>query len=261
MHDSLVQRLAGQYLSVISSLHSKLGSRTAPPLLHLDPVYLQEESPINLLFSSTSAPDHSSPISSPKPEEHWSLLEALMDKYQKLRTQDENLEEHEPQSEFLFSTDVSSATKWSTISEDFTFEENEGGTDIKSPVLPESEETISVVQPDVGHTEGSDAGHVNTLRLHRKYRSLLQPRLIPGAKGKSKYLFQNNQLGSKAFSKPRLFCISPLVCPGLREASQQVSQIQNSYSWVLNIPSKNLRMNFQEVNDRQQGGGIYVTLF
>lgn len=178
-------------MSVISSLRSKLGSRTTPPLLHLDPVYLQEESPINPLFfpSSTSAPDHTSPISSlPKPQEHWSLLVALMDGFQKLRMQDEKVEEDELQSEFLFSTDVSSDTEWSTTSEDFTFGENEEEADIKSSALPESKETTPVVQHDVRHTEGSDFGHVNTLRLHRKYRSLLQTRQIPGAKGKSKYL-------------------------------------------------------------------------
>uniref|UniRef100_A0A8C9X2V8 Serine protease 56 n=1 Tax=Sander lucioperca TaxID=283035 RepID=A0A8C9X2V8_SANLU len=37
------------------------------------------------------------------------------------------------------------------------------------------------------------------------------------------------------------------VCPGVRESSQQVNQVRDSYSWVLSIPSKNLRMNFQEV--------------
>uniref|UniRef100_A0A3Q3GE20 Serine protease 56 n=1 Tax=Labrus bergylta TaxID=56723 RepID=A0A3Q3GE20_9LABR len=37
------------------------------------------------------------------------------------------------------------------------------------------------------------------------------------------------------------------VCPGVRESSQQVSQVRDSYSWVLSIPNKNLRMSFQEV--------------
>lgn len=41
---------------------------------------------------------------------------------------------------------------------------------------------------------------------------------------------------------------APAVCPGVRESSQQVSQVRDSYSWVLSIPSKNLRMNFQEVD-------------
>lgn len=40
----------------------------------------------------------------------------------------------------------------------------------------------------------------------------------------------------------------PIVCPGVRESSQQVIQVRDSYRWILNIPGKNLRMNFQEVN-------------
>lgn len=40
----------------------------------------------------------------------------------------------------------------------------------------------------------------------------------------------------------------PADCPGVRESSQQVTQVRDSYRWILNIPSKNLRMNFQEVN-------------
>uniref|UniRef100_A0A3Q1JX36 Serine protease 56 n=1 Tax=Anabas testudineus TaxID=64144 RepID=A0A3Q1JX36_ANATE len=44
-----------------------------------------------------------------------------------------------------------------------------------------------------------------------------------------------------------LSCFFLVVCPGVRESSQQVSQIKDSYSWVLNIPNKKLRMNFQEV--------------
>lgn len=43
-------------------------------------------------------------------------------------------------------------------------------------------------------------------------------------------------------------CFPPVVCPGVRESSQKVSQVRDSYSWVLNIPSKNLHMNFQEVS-------------
>lgn len=44
------------------------------------------------------------------------------------------------------------------------------------------------------------------------------------------------------------FLFVPAVCPGVRESSQQVSQVRDSYKWVLNIPSKNLHMSFQEVN-------------
>lgn len=43
----------------------------------------------------------------------------------------------------------------------------------------------------------------------------------------------------------------PVVCPGLRESSRQVSQIQETYNWILNIPNNNLQMSFQEVNHNQ----------
>ncbi|KAI3374996.1 hypothetical protein L3Q82_021526 [Scortum barcoo] len=111
--DSSVHQLEGEFRSVISALHSKLDSRAAPPILHLDSVYLQEESPSSprLPTSSTGAPIHTSQPPPPPP-----------------------------------------------------------------PPPPSS-----------------------------------------------------------------------LVCPGVRESSQQVSQVRDSYRWVLNIPSKNLRMNFQEV--------------
>ncbi|XP_076000850.1 serine protease 56 [Genypterus blacodes] len=52
-------------------------------------------------------------------------------------------------------------------------------------------------------------------------KSLLRKRQIPGVSGR--------------------------VCPGVRESSQHVSQVRDSYRWVLGIPSKSLRMNFQEV--------------
>lgn len=53
------------------------------------------------------------------------------------------------------------------------------------------------------------------------------------------------------FVNSKIKCFScSAVCPGVRESSQQVSQVRDAYRWVLNIPSKNLRMNFQEVNHR-----------
>lgn len=59
----------------------------------------------------------------------------------------------------------------------------------------------------------------------------------------AKYWFN----GQCYFSYPILRFL-PVVCPGVRESSQQVSQVRDSYSWVLSIPNKKLRMNFQEVN-------------
>lgn len=57
--------------------------------------------------------------------------------------------------------------------------------------------------------------------LQRKYRSLLRKRQTSPASGR--------------------------VCPAVRESSHQVSQVRDSYQWVLSIPNKSLRMSFQEV--------------
>ncbi|XP_039670517.1 serine protease 56 isoform X3 [Perca fluviatilis] len=222
--DSSVHQLEGEFQSVISALRSKLYSRAAPPILHLDTVYLQEDSP-PLTTSSTGAPV---PSSSQESQEPWSLLTALMNEFQKLSTQDEIVTEDVPQSQTSSSSDASPDVKWGATSEDFTFVENEEGTELKSSALPLPEQSTSVVQPgnEGAHTETTAdprqaVYNVKTFSLHRKYRSLLRKRQIPGAVVK--------------------------ICPGVRESSQQVNQVRDSYSWVLSIPSKNLRMNFQEV--------------
>ncbi|KAG8014117.1 Serine protease 56 [Nibea albiflora] len=232
--DSSVRELEGEFRSVISALHSKLDSRAAPPILHLDTFYLQEDSPSGLHIpsssSSTAAPDHSefSSYSYQKSQQPWSLLTALMNEIQKLRTQDEIVTEDESQSETLSDIDASPDTEWTATSEDFTFVENEDRAELKSSALPFPVQSTTVVQTvtEGAHTEATadprqTVHAVKTLSLHRKYRSLLHKRQIPGTSGK--------------------------ICPGVRESSQQVSQVRDTYRWVLNIPSKNLHMNFQEV--------------
>ncbi|XP_047446024.1 serine protease 56 [Mugil cephalus] len=228
MQDSSVQQLEVEYRSVISALRSKLDSRAAPPLLHLDPVYLQWESGSNqpLLTSfSTEAPVRTDLFSSfQESQEPWSLLTALMNEIQKLRTHDGVGGENPSQSEASSSRDAPPDVKWSTTSEDFTFVENGDVTEKPSESLLPVQST-TVVQPvaESPHTEAGDPRLTadKPLSLHRKYRSLLRKRQTPGASGK--------------------------ICPGVTESSQRVSQIRDSYSWVLNLPSKNLRMNFQEV--------------
>ncbi|XP_031710957.1 uncharacterized protein prss56 isoform X1 [Anarrhichthys ocellatus] len=217
--DSSIHQLEGEFQSVISALRSKLDSRSAPPSLHLDTAYLQEDSSNThpLTTSSTGAPVHTGPSSSQESQEPWSLLTALMHEFQESSTQDEIVTEDASQRETSSDRNASPDEKWSTTSEDFTFVENEERTELKS--------STSVVQPV---TEGAHAETTadprqagKTLSPHRKYRSLLRKRQIPGASGK--------------------------ICPGVRESLQQVSQVRDSYSWVLSVPSKNLRMNFQEV--------------
>ncbi|GAA6234798.1 serine protease 56, partial [Lates japonicus] len=232
--DSSVYQLEEEYRSVISGLRSKLDSRAAPPILHLVTTYLQE-SPSAPPFP-TSSPgklDHTGPSSSSSSSEEsqqpWLLLTVLMNEIQKLRTQDEIVTKDASQSEISSNTDTSPDVMWSITSEDFTFVETGDRTQSKSSALPLLVQSTTVIQAvtvtEGDHTEMTadprQTAAVKTLSPQRKYRSLLRKRQIPGANGK--------------------------ICPGVRESSQQVSQVRDSYSWVLNIPNKNLRMNFQEV--------------
>ncbi|TKS79927.1 Serine protease 56 [Collichthys lucidus] len=118
------------------------------------------------------------------------------------------------------------------MAEDLDKQHTDASLDISSaPTRQENHlflQSTTVVQPvtESAHTEATadprqTVHAVKTLSLHRKYRSLLHKRQIPGTSGK--------------------------ICPGVRESSQQVSQVRDTYRWVLNIPRKNLHMNFQEV--------------
>ncbi|XP_076601722.1 uncharacterized protein prss56 [Chaetodon auriga] len=225
--DSSVHRLEGELRSVISALRSKLDSRAAPPIMHLDTLYLQEESPNSPPFpaSSTEASVDTGPSSSQESQQPWSLLTALMNEFQKIRTQDEIVTEDTT----FVNRDASPDVRWSAASEDFTFVENGDRTELKSSALPPPEQSTTVDQliSEGAHTETTadpkqTVHAVETSSLHRKYRSLLRKRQLPGTNGK-------------------------IVCPGVRESSQQVSQVRDSYRWVLSIPSKNLHMIFQEV--------------
>ncbi|RVE61837.1 hypothetical protein OJAV_G00174340 [Oryzias javanicus] len=200
--DSLVQRLAVQYPTIISSLLSKLASKAPPPMLHLDFVHLLEDllSNPSFLTSPTSTPTLSD--SNPNIRERWSLLSTWISETQQLRTRD-----------------VREAVPNKEKEKDFTFAQSMNKIEVKSPT-----QTVPAVQQGTGDAR-ADASQpkraVKPLNLHRKYRSLLQKRQTTVTSGK--------------------------ICPGLRESSQQIVQIRDSYSWVLNIPSKNLHMNFQEV--------------
>ncbi len=197
--DSSVHQLEGEFRSVISALRSKLDSRAAPPILHLDTVYLQEGSPNSPPFPtfSTGAPVHTGPSSSSssssssqKSHQPWSLLTALMNEIQKLRTQDEIVTEDASQSETSSNRGASPDVKWSATLEDFTFVEEGNGTELKSSALPLPVQSTTVVQPvSEGAETTADPGQTvraaKASSLHRKYRSLLRKRQIPGASGKS----------------------------------------------------------------------------
>lgn len=191
--DSSVRQLQGEFQTVISALRSKLDSRAAPPVLHLDTANLQTESPRSAPFfiSSTGAPVHTGPSpSSQESRQPWSLLAALMNEIQNLRTRE--VTEDESQTESSSNTDASVDIKWSATSEDFAFVENGDRTELKSSMSPLTVQSTTVSQPV---TEGArtetpadkrqPGQAVKALSLHRKYRSLLRKRQIPGASGKS----------------------------------------------------------------------------
>lgn len=202
--DSSVHQLEGEYQSVISALRSKLDSRAAPPILHLDTSYLQRESSntVPSPMSSTGKPFHTGPSissssSSEESQKPWSFLTALMNEIQKLRTEDGIMIKDESQSETSSNRDDSSDVTWSTTSEDFTFAETEDRTDLKSLALLLPVQSTVIVQTvtEADHAETTaeprqTAHSVKSLTLQRKYRSLLRKRQTPGANGKSMSLTQ-----------------------------------------------------------------------
>lgn len=203
--DSSVHQLEGEYQSVISALRSKLDSRAAPPILHLDTSYLQRESSntVPSPTSSTGKPFHTGPStssissSSEESQKPWSFLTALMNEIQKLRTEDGIMIKDESQSETSSNRDAPTDVTWSTTSEDFTFAETEDRTDLKSLALLLPVQSTAIVQTvtEADHAEMTaeprQTSHsVKSLTLQRKYRSLLRKRQTPGANGKSMSLTQ-----------------------------------------------------------------------
>lgn len=171
---------------MISALRSKLDSRAAPPVLHLDTANLQEEPPRSVPSppSSPGTPIHSDPFSpSQDSRQPWSLFKALTEEIQKLRTQKDVVTEDPSQSE-------TSSSKYSSVdanAEDFIFVDNTDRTDSESSALLPPAQSTPAGQPTAQATAdpGQAVHTVKTRSLHRKYRSLLHKRQIPGASGKS----------------------------------------------------------------------------
>lgn len=179
-----MKQLDGQYKSVISGLHSKLGSRVAPPLLHLDAVYLEDGAPYSP--SSTTTPGHTAPSSSAqKSKEPWSLLSVLMGELKRIGTQDETVDDGTSQSETSFPGGVS--PDWSTASDELTLDDNGNGEELKPSTALLSDLFTSTTQK-VAHTETSDPkGDETSLGLQRRPRSILQKRQISVFSGKGTY--------------------------------------------------------------------------
>lgn len=186
-----VHQLEGQYRAVISALRSKLDSRAAPPILHLDTADLQKVSPsiptFPTLFSESLVHTGSS----------WSHLTALVNEIVTIRTQVGAVTEDVSQSATSPNSDASPGVTRSSSSEDFNFIGSGEVTELTSSVLPFSvQSTTSAHTVTEGYRAKTTADPrqtapaVKTLSLHRKHRSLLYKRQILGASGKSMWHVQ-----------------------------------------------------------------------
>lgn len=185
-----MHQLEGEFQAVISALRSKLNSRAAPPVLHLDAAKHQEEPPRSVPSppSSPGTPIHSDTFStSQDSRQPWSLFTALTEEIQKLRTQKDVVTEDSSQSDTSSSKDSSADVRWSANTEDFIFADNTDRTDSESSALLPPAQSTPAGQPTAeATTDPGQAVHtVKTRSLHRKYRSLLHKRQIPVASGKS----------------------------------------------------------------------------
>ncbi|XP_061695559.1 serine protease 56 [Syngnathoides biaculeatus] len=208
--DSLVLHFEKEYQNIISALLSKVNSKSAPPVLHLDPSYLKERSSKpHLPATSTTGPQtKNGPSSLPKSQKALSLLAALRAEIEKLKTPGEMLTSDETQSETFVPPPDGMVDKLDNL--------GESTGSVSTTLSP-----INRGNPAKTSQPGETLHASNPLSPLRKQRSLLSKRQTSGPGGK--------------------------VCPGVRESSQQVSQVRDSYHWVLSIPNKNLRMSFQEV--------------
>ncbi|KAM4605284.1 uncharacterized protein prss56 [Polymixia lowei] len=186
-----VHRLEGEYQSVISALRSKLDSKAAPPILHLDTAYLQEGFPDIPTFP-TAFPRiiRTDPSSSSSPESRGSgsFLTALMSEIEKFRTRDGILTGDKAQvTATLSGRDPSPAATRHVTSEDPADVES-GLTELTSPpfLFPVQSTTViqSVTEGDHMSTTSDPRQTVlpvQPLNLHRKRRSLLRKRQLAGA--------------------------------------------------------------------------------
>lgn len=165
-------------------MHSKIISRAAPYVLHLDTRELQDElltnprvpvSPTGASFTSSSS------TTNQELQNPWSLSASPVNEIQKLRPQDELVTEGD------FFT-------WSATSEDFPVLKQADGTklealDLLPPLQPAAVAPSTRAQPAA---VARKAGH--TFNLHRKYRSLLRKRQTSGGSGKGRHHARFSQM-------------------------------------------------------------------
>lgn len=178
--DSSLHQLEGEFEAVLTTLRSRVESRAAPPVLHLDTIDLQEEAPRGAPSpaSSPGTPVQSHQLSSsqdsPQP---WSLFTSLTEEIQKF--QEDSVPGDTLQSET--SSSAPADRRQTPNSEDFIFVGNTDRTDSKSSATP-----VGQLTAEATADPRQAVRTLKTRSLHRKYRSLLHKRQIPGATGKSK---------------------------------------------------------------------------
>ncbi|XP_029580744.1 serine protease 56 [Salmo trutta] len=215
--DPSLHQLEGKYQTIISALHSKLDSRPAPPILHLNTALLQENSP-----NIHAVPTEESPTSFPL--QGSESLTALISEIRKFGTQNEMATEDAEISVTSFEEDTfSDPTPVSSI--ETTDWLNEAVTEQTTlqrlfPSLSTIGSTMSPIATTFDSRQTLLPGSPSLqLSLDHRRRRSLRKRQIPGVK----------------------------ACPGVAESTQQVSGIRDTYKWILGIPTKNLHMNFQEL--------------
>nr|XP_046213686.1 serine protease 56 [Oncorhynchus gorbuscha] len=215
--DPSLHQLEGKYQTIISALHSKLDSRPAPPILHLNTDLLQENSP-----NIHAVPTEESPSSFPL--QGSESLTDLISEIRKFGTQNEMATEDAEISVTSFEEDTfSDPTPVSSI--ETTDWLNEAVTEQTTlqrlfPSLSTIGSTMSPIATTFESRQTLLPGSPSRqLSLDHRRRRSLRKRQIPGVK----------------------------ACPGVAESTQQVSGIRDTYKWILGIPTKNLHMNFQEL--------------
>lgn len=150
---------------MITTLRSRVEARAAPPVLHLDTIDLQTVDGVTSPPSSPGTPDQ--PPDSPQ---QWSLLAALTEEIQKF--QGDGVKGDVPTS-----SSSPADRRQTTNSENLIFAghtDRTGSTPAGQPAAAATADPKQAVHS------------LKAQSLHRKYRSLLSKRQLPGASGKSK---------------------------------------------------------------------------
>lgn len=168
-------------------MRSKINSRAAPHVLHLDTRELQDELFHNPTgpISPTSAPFHSSSSTTNRDLRNpWSLSASPGNEIQKLWTQDKPVTDGE-------------TFQRSTTSEDFPVPDQADGTKLEAIDLLPPLQTAAVTQSTRTQPPALAKRAGRILNLHRKYRSLLRKRQTSGSSGKSRHHIRFSQMLGK----------------------------------------------------------------